>query len=1014
MKRRLLLILLIIASLASLLALTPPAPVRADPVTLSATPTSLTATVELGSTATINFTITNTGSAPIMPLLYTGLPPTAAPAARMAPPSLPVPLPQQAERIDPDLQAELASGPTRFLVFFADRPDLGEALLIRDWKARGEYVYRTLVEHAERSQRAVRAMLDAAGVPYKPLWIVNALLVEGNAALANALATHADVAMLTADHELQMSEPATTATVSCNATANNVCWNIAQVNADRVWREFGVTGAGITVANIDSGVVYTHTALINQYRGNLGGGSFDHNYNWFDPVGNNPEPVDSGTHGTHVMGTMVANPPGQPAMGMAPGAKWIAARACMIYCNDSDIIAAAQWMLAPTDLNGNNPRPSMRPHILNNSWSFDSGGNLIYAGYTAAWQAAGIFTVFAAGNISYGSNNYTGCGSIASPGDYPDVTAVGATDQNDLITKFSRIGPTTDNRIKPDLVAPGNGIISTTGSNSYQSLSGTSMAAPHVAGAVALLWSANPQLIGDYAATYAILTSTALPITSDPRYMGSAHAACRPDTVPNNIYGYGRLDALAAVAAARVQVPWLVLPAAAPASLASSGTQTISITLDARKVAGPGIYTARVLIYANNLTDPPLAIPVTMTVPARPTHATITGTVTDSETGQPLRSTVTVAGGVTVTTNATGTYSLIVPGGVAQTLSAAASNFANQSQSLTPAAGSTVTLNFALDPLRPTLTVLQDLVTATVDFNQTVNVALPLRNDGNAPLRYTLRIDSEPYGVWRSDEPDGPTGGWINPPPSRDVLNLYDDESSDALDLGFDFPFGNNYYRYIYVGANGIIAFTPFASPTNYFSPSCMPLNETGAPAITPLHVDFDSSAGGEISFARISAGALITWDDVPLYGTSRRLSVQALLQPNGHIRFHYRDVASLVNGDSGAIGLQLDGAVQTVGCAFDVHPPLNLSSGLVIELRPQINPQAWLSVASSGSTTVAVGATSNAQLTARWIGPIYQTQQARVRIISNDSRKPVTTARVQLNEGTPAPYQVIIVMVYR
>lgn len=1014
MKRRLLPILLIIASLASLLALAPAVPVRADPVTLSATPTSLAATVELGSTATLNLTITNTGAATITPLLYTGLPPSSAPAARMAAPSLPVPLPQQAERIDPDLQAELASGPTRFLVFFADRPDLGEALLIRDWEARGEYVYHTLVEHAERSQRAVRAMLDAAGVRYKPLWIVNALLVEGNAALANALATHADVAMLTADHELQMSEPVTTATVSCNATANNVCWNIAKVNADRVWREFGVTGAGITVANIDSGVVYTHTALINQYRGNLGGGSFDHNYNWFDPFGNNPEPVDSGIHGTHVMGTMVANPPGQPAMGMAPGAKWIAARACgSSTCNTSALITAAQWMLAPTDLNGNNPRPSMRPHILNNSWSFDSGGNPIYAGYTAAWQAAGIFTVFAAGNILV-TNNYTGCSSIASPGDYPDVTGVGATDQNDLITQFSRIGPTTDNRIKPDLVAPGSGIISTVGSNGYQSLSGTSMAAPHVAGTVALLWSANPQLIGDYAATYAVLTGNTLPITNDSRYMGSAHAACRPDTVPNNIYGYGRLDALAAVAAARVQVPWLVLPASAPASLASSGTQTIPITLDARKVAGPGIYTARVLIYANNLTDPPLAIPVTMTVPARPTHATITGTVTDSETGQPLRSTVTVAGGVTVTTNATGTYSLIVPGGVAQTLSAAASNFANQSQSLTPAAGSTVTLNFALDPLRPTLTVLQDLVTATVDFNQIVNVALPLRNDGNAPLRYTLRIDSEPYGVWRSDEPDGPTGGWINPPPSRDVLNLYDDESSDALDLGFDFPFGNSYYRHIYVGANGIIAFAPFASPTNYFSPSCLPLNETSAPAITPLHVDFDSSASGEISFARISAGALITWDDVPLYNTSRRLSVQALLQPNGQIRFHYRDVTNLVDDDAGVIGLQLDGTVQTIGCSSGSHPTLNLSDGLVIELRPQLNPQAWLSVASSGSTTVAVGATSNAQLTARWIGPIYQTQQARVRIISNDSRKLITTARVQLNEGTPAPYQVIIVMVYR
>lgn len=1011
MKRRLLSLIIIIATLASLLALSPTTLVRADPATLSASPTSLTATVELGSTATLNLTITNTGAHTITPLLYAGFPPSSALAARMAAPSLPVPLPQQTERIDPDLQTELASGPARFLVFFADRPDLGEALLIRDWAARGEYVYRTLTEHAERSQHAVRALLDAAGVRYKPLWIVNALLVEGDAALANALAAHADVAMLTADHELQTTVPATTTSISCNATSNNVCWNIAKVGADRVWREFGVTGAGITVANIDSGVDYTHPALVNQYRGNLGGGVFDHNYNWFDPVGNASAPVDSGMHGTHVMGTMVANPPSQPATGMAPGAKWIAARACSSYCNDSDIIAAAQWMLAPTDLSGNNPRPSMRPHILNNSWAFDSGGNPIYTGYTAAWQAAGIFVVFAAGNIQVGSN-YTGCSSIASPGDYPDVVAVGATDQNDLVTSFSRIGPTTDGRIKPDLVAPGSGVISTIPTG-YGSLSGTSMAAPHVASAVALLWSANPQLIGDYAATYALLTGNALPITNDSRYMGSAHTVCRPDTVPNNIYGYGRLDAFAAVAAARVHVPWLVLPSAPSASLASSGTQTIPIMLDARKVAGPGVYTARVLIYANNLTDPPLAIPVTMTVPARPTHATIAGTITDSETGQPLRATVTVTGGATVTANDTGNYSLVVPGGVTQNLSATDSNFTTQSQSVTPPAGSTVTLNFALDPLRATLTVLQDPITTTVDFNQTVNVALPLRNDGNIPLSYTLRIDSEPYGVWRSDEPDGPTGGWIDPPLDRAVLSLYDDNSSGAIDLGFDMPFGNSYYRHIYIGANGIIAFAPLDT-TNLFSPSCLPLNETSAPAIVPLHVDFDSSAGGEISVARISAGVLVTWDNIPLYGTTRRLSVQALLRPDGTIRFHYHDVANLTDDDSGAIGLQFNGVAQTIGCAFGSHPPLNLSNGLVIELRPQIDPTAWLSVTGSGSGSVAAGAITDAQLTARWVAPIYNTAQARVRIISNDPRKPVATARIQLNEGAPAPYRVLIILVYR
>lgn len=263
--------------------------------------------------------------------------------------------------------------------------------------------------------------------------------------------------------------------------------------------------------------------------------------------------------------------------------------------------------------------------------------------------------------------------------------------------------------------------------------------------------------------------------------------------------------------------------------------------------SGPGVYTARILIYGDNLTDPPLVVPVTMTVPSRPSHATISGTVTDSETGYPLRGVITTTNGVTLNTNATGGYSLTVPGGVAQQLTATASNFASQQQAITPDPGSTVTLNFALDPLRPELTVVQDLITATVDFNQITPITLPLRNDGNMPLSYTLRIDSEPYGVWRSDESSGPSGGWIDPPFDAQILNLFDDDNSSAIDLGFDFPFANTYYRNIYISANGIIAFAPFASSSGYFTPSCMPLIATTAPAIVPLHVDFNSAQGDRL-----------------------------------------------------------------------------------------------------------------------------------------------------------------------
>ncbi len=1009
MKRSLLTILILGAlALTSLPAL----PVSAEPPTLSAAPTALSATVELGSVVTLDLTITNTGSGSITPRLYTGFPPPPALSAMLAaPPSLIVPLPQQTEAIDPALQEELATGPTRFLVFMRQRPDLGDALLISDWKARGEYVYRALTTHAEHSQRAVRALLDAAGARYKVLWIVNALLVEGDAALAAALAARADVAMLAADHELQMAPVTTTTTVNCAPTAANVCWNIARIGADRVWREFGVTGDGITVASIDSGVQYNHPALVNQYRGNLGGGVFDHNYNWFDPLSGTTAPTASGSHGTHVMGTMVANPSDQPAMGVAPGARWIAARACSTFtCAQSEIIQAAQWMIAPTDLTGNHPRPDLRPHVLNNSWAFGAGGNPVYSGYTAAWQAAGIFTVFAVGNTS---SNLTECRSVASPGDYADVVGVGATDQSDRVAYFSRIGPTTDNRVKPDLVAPGAGIWSTTPAASYGQLSGTSMAAPHVAGTVALLWSANPQLIGNYAATYALLTANAVPKTNDSAYMGTQHSECHPIGIPNNIYGYGRLDAFAAVAAARVVVPWLTLPDTEMATLASSGMVTLPVTLDARKVPGPGVYTARVLVYGNDLSDDPLIIPVTMTVPARPTHATISGVLRHAETNEPVAGTVTVTDGVSVQTSSAGAYSLIVPGGVSHTLTARAHSFAPKTVVITPDPGAAISLDITLDPQRPRLTLTPDTFAVTVDFNQTTTFTVPLRNDGNVPLTYTLAIDDEPYGVWRSDESDGPTGAWIDPPHDAQILNLGDDNSSNALDLGFDFPFDNSYYRSIYVGANGIIAFAPLPV-TAPFSPSCLPLAETNQPAIIPLHVDFDSTLGGQISFARLSSGALITWDDVPLYGASRRLSAQALLQPNGIIRFHYRTIAQLQPDDMAAVGLQLTDVTQRIACAAASYPPLDLSDGLVIELRPQFNPRAWLSITDGGAGTVAVSEQTNAQLTARWIGGLHGVMQARVRIVSNDPLQPVQRARVQLSEGSPAPYRVWILMIYR
>ena len=285
------------------------------------------------------------------------------------------------------------------------------------------------------------------------------------------------------------------------------------------------------------GAEYTHSALVRQYRGNLGGGNFDHNYNWWDPSNVCPTgaPCDNNDHGTHTMGTMVGDDgdPGPNQVGVAPHARWITAKGCETNnCSDFALLSSAQWILAPTDLDGNNPRPDLAPDIVNNSWG---GGpnNPWFHQATSAWVAAGIFPAFSNGNAG------PGCGTAGSPGDYDNTYAAGAFDINHSIAGFSSRGPSAfDGGTKPNISAPGVNVRSSVPGNTYAAFNGTSMASPHVAATVALMWSAAPALRGDIAGTEAILNQTAID-TSDLQCGGTAGN--------NNVWGEGRLDALAAV-----------------------------------------------------------------------------------------------------------------------------------------------------------------------------------------------------------------------------------------------------------------------------------------------------------------------------------------------------------------------------------------------------------------------------------------------------------------------------------
>jgi subtilisin family serine protease len=653
-----------------------------------------------------------------------------------------VALPAQAERIDPliwQAQREASDGQAQFVVYLAEQADMSAAYAAPDWASRGRIVVETLRAQAETSQRELRALLRARGMAFEPLWVVNALVARGDAADVHAIGARAEVALLRARRtfsiDAPIAEPHATpglaaAPRNCapDSAAPDVCWNIRKIGADRVWRELGVRGQGVTLGSIDTGVMGEHPALRGQYRGYRGAEPPSHDYNWYDPRGFYATPTDDAGHGTHTLGTMVGlgfGSPEQPAVGVAPGATWVAAKGCMgSTCAESDLIKSAQWLLAPTDAQGTNPRPDLRPMIVNNSWGTPTRRD-IYAGYVAAWRAAGMFPVFANGNDTAQSSD--ACGNVLAPGDYANVVGVGATDSFDQVASYSRRGPTSDGRMKPDFAAPGSGIASTWNSGDYQSSSGTSMATPHVAGAVALLWSANPSLVGDYDETYRLLKQSALHL-SDSRCGGVAGQ-------PNNIYGNGRIDVYAAVTAARVDLPW-VTPQAASLRLLPGATAPLSLTLDGRRVTGPGLYTGRILLSAD-LGQAPAELTVRLNVTPIAGQATLRGVLRDSLSGAPLAGQVEVEDGPSITTDTSGAYSLTLPTG-SLLLTATARSYIPASLLLDLQRDTT--RSFLLDPDEPRIEAPTGPLTGTVDLVAAQTISLTLRNSGSQALIYTAFI----------------------------------------------------------------------------------------------------------------------------------------------------------------------------------------------------------------------------------------------------------------------------------
>jgi subtilisin family serine protease len=499
-------------------------------------------------------------------------------------------------------------------------------------------VVHTLRDHATRAQRGVVGLLAARrrqGLvsDVTPLWVEDAVAVRATPRVLAELAARPDV------REIQPNR-----TVDAPPTTAGTAENLDVIGASAMW-DMGFRGQGVVVANLDTGVDVTHPDLAGSWRGGTN--------SWYDPNGQHPTtPTDVNGHGTQTMGVMVGGSTSGTTVGVAPAARWIAAK----IFNDrgsatsTGIHLAFQWLLDPD----RDPATADAPNVVNASWTMSTPSCVLdFQPDLRSLRAAGILPVFAAGN--YGPS----AGTVYSPANLPEAFAVGGTDNAGVLDTYSSRGPSAcAGAAAPRLVAPGVGIPTTDLYGLYISDSGTSVAAPHVAGALALLLGAFPQLSAEQ--QEAALTSTAADL-------GASGV--------DGDFGYGRLDVPAAY-------QWLATTpdfslAASPPAASGPASYTVSV-INRNAFAGDVALSVSGLPDGQTSFDPPtvlgdgtaqLTVTPAVSLPPGTYPLTITGTsgtltrttsVTVVVPKPPDFSLVATPATRTVTAGGTGTYTATV------------------------------------------------------------------------------------------------------------------------------------------------------------------------------------------------------------------------------------------------------------------------------------------------------------------------------------------------------------------
>ena len=441
-----------------------------------------------------------------------------------------------------------------YVAILKQQADVSAADNLETKDQKGIFVYNSLKAAAAHSQGELTGLLSKRSVTYQSFFMINCVVITSDVATLQDVAELASVDQIIENAKYTVSKTIKTASSKGEAGPTAVTWGITKTKADKVWTQLKVRGAGAIIAGEDTGYDWKHPAIKSKYRG-WDGTKADHNYNWHDAVhsgggkcgANSKEPCDDQEHGTHTMGTMVGGDDGQDTeIGMAPDAKWMGCRNMNVNVGTlTTYIECFEFFLAPTDLTNKNPDPKKAPHVVNNSWGCTPGEGCNSSNFATMekavnnLRAAGVVVVVSAGND--GAN---GCSTINTPAPiFTGSFTVGSTTSNDNISSFSSLGPVKNygaQKISPDISAPGSNVYSSLPGGGFGNMSGTSMAGPHVAGLVGLIISANPALAGKVSTIEDIIQSTAVKLYS-------ASCGSTASSLPNNTFGYGRIDALAAV-----------------------------------------------------------------------------------------------------------------------------------------------------------------------------------------------------------------------------------------------------------------------------------------------------------------------------------------------------------------------------------------------------------------------------------------------------------------------------------